>query len=299
MELENAKEQSYIELANAIRPENPVMDKTLVEQRLSKIKQQKYQYYDGNSRVIGSPYKLAGVKNPKFTSPNLTSNAVFYEHSPNLGLSKEDMYKTTANLSHSNSMDNLRGIRKQVHSKQNVPSRLVRQNNVNVKNMTTLDIDIGKNINDIYRNRLMNRWNSAAPLRSQAVENLSENGSQKKSEFSINANRPQSAQKYQEEQRRLDRPAIEAVRPNAPINPTKLYEYNKAAAQRLPPKPPMMKRNGYGSAHKTHRVDDHYQQEVDEFETTQKPRQYVGNVPLSMNNTSKFETFKIYFSVTW
>ena len=157
MELENAKEQSYIELANAIRPENPVMDKTLVEQRLSKIKQQKYQYYDGNSRVIGSPYKLAGVKNPKFTSPNLTSNAVFYEHSPNLGLSKEDMYKTTANLSHSNSMDNLRGIRKQVHSKQNVPSRLVRQNNVNVKNMTTLDIDIGKNINDIYRNRLMNR----------------------------------------------------------------------------------------------------------------------------------------------
>ena len=108
MEGEN-KELTYTEVAKAIRPDTKgPINKTLVENRLTTIKQQKYQYYEGHSNVIGSPYKPNGARNPNFTSPNFLSNSVFYEKIPSLGLSKNDMYKTTTNLLHSSSFEKLK-----------------------------------------------------------------------------------------------------------------------------------------------------------------------------------------------
>lgn len=63
MEFGNHKDLTYTEVANAIRPDakGPI-NKTLVENRLNHIQQQRYQYYDGKSDVIGSPYQYNGVK---------------------------------------------------------------------------------------------------------------------------------------------------------------------------------------------------------------------------------------------
>ena len=108
MELNNHKDLTYTQVANSIRTngKGPI-NKTLVEHRLSMIKPQKYQYYDGPSNIIGAPYCSGGARNTNFTSPSFLSNAVFYEPSPNMGLKKEDMYITSTNLLHSNSFDKL------------------------------------------------------------------------------------------------------------------------------------------------------------------------------------------------
>lgn len=101
MEVENNGNLSYADVASLIRPEQKgPIHKTIVENRLTHIKQQKYQYYDGCSNVVGSPYKQNGVKNSNYTSPNFMSNAVFYDRSSNMALSNAEMYKTTTNLLH-------------------------------------------------------------------------------------------------------------------------------------------------------------------------------------------------------
>lgn len=166
MEVEDNKQLTFTELANAIRPnDRGPIDKTIIENRLGGIKQSLHQYYEGNSRVIGSPYKPTGYKNPQFASPSLISNAVFYEHSPNLGLSKQEMYKTTSNMFHSNSYDRLQTLKCTKPYENPNPLRVVRKNNTNIKNMTTLDIDIGQNINTLYKHSLSARSMSALPER--------------------------------------------------------------------------------------------------------------------------------------
>ena len=112
MDTNNRKELTYTQVANAIRPDakGPI-NKTLVENRLNLIQPQKYQYYDGPSNVIGAPYFTNGARNSNFTSPSFLSNAIFYEPSTNLGLKKQDMYKTSTNLLHSNSFDKLQIVR--------------------------------------------------------------------------------------------------------------------------------------------------------------------------------------------
>ena len=107
MELQN-REMSYSQMAKVMSgdPSGP-MNKTLVENRLNSIQQQKYQYYEGTSSVVGSPFGPNGYKNRKFTSPNFISNSIFYEHSKNLALTKEEMYKTTTGMHHSLSYDKL------------------------------------------------------------------------------------------------------------------------------------------------------------------------------------------------
>jgi len=98
----NQRELPYTHMAKAMSfdPSGP-MDKTLIENRLNNIKQQKYQYYEGSSGVVGSPFRSNGYKNQNFTSPSFVSNSVFYEHSKNLSLPKEQMYQTTNRLHHS------------------------------------------------------------------------------------------------------------------------------------------------------------------------------------------------------
>lgn len=121
MENGNPKDLTYTQVANAIRPDakGPI-HKTLVENRLNMIQPQKYQYYDGPSNVIGAPYYTNGARNSNFTSPNFLSNAVFYEPSSNLGLKRQDMYKTTTNLLHSNSFDKLKIVRDKGQDRINV-----------------------------------------------------------------------------------------------------------------------------------------------------------------------------------
>ena len=107
------KNMSYSQMAKAMSgdPSGP-MNKTFVENRLNQIEQQKYQYYDGNSGVVGSPYFPNGKRNEQFTSPNFVSNAVFYEPSKNLSIPADQMYKTTTAMSHSHSCDRIMKSRK-------------------------------------------------------------------------------------------------------------------------------------------------------------------------------------------
>lgn len=108
MEVSNAKNMSYTELANAIRPERKgPLDGTYMENRLGKVQQQKYQYYDRTSPFRVSPYRDDGARNANFTSPSFLSNAVFYQTSKNLDINKSDMYRTTNILAHSHSCDRL------------------------------------------------------------------------------------------------------------------------------------------------------------------------------------------------
>jgi hypothetical protein len=121
MENSNPKDLTYTQVANALRPDakGPI-NKTLVENRLNMIQPQKYQYYDGPSNVIGTPYYTNGEKNTNFTSPSFLSNAIFYEPSSNLGLKRQDMYRTTTNLLHSNSFDKLKIVRDKGRDRINV-----------------------------------------------------------------------------------------------------------------------------------------------------------------------------------
>ena len=141
------------------RPARPVrrgpIPGTMMEEKINRITPQKYQYYDGASRVIGSPYEQPGRRNNNYTNLSFVSNAVFYEPSKNLGLGKEDMYTTTNNLYQSKSVGrltdglhfhNLKGSRS--------PSRPVRNNNHHRTNMTTLETEMCKNINQIYKERI-------------------------------------------------------------------------------------------------------------------------------------------------
>jgi hypothetical protein len=166
MEVSNHKDLTYTEVANAIRPgtRGPI-NQTMVEHRLSNIRQQKYQYYGGDRSVTESPFKPNGVRNQNFTSPNFLSNAVFYEPSKNLGISKHDMYKTTTNMLHSSSFDKLQAMRDMGDFRISG-----RKNNQNLKNMTTFDVEIGKNISDIYKQRLGNRSSSVAPARDNNIQ---------------------------------------------------------------------------------------------------------------------------------
>ncbi|CAI2362425.1 unnamed protein product [Moneuplotes crassus] len=144
-------------------PSGP-LNKTYVENRLNKIEQQKYQYYDGSSSIVGSPFYPNGKRNSQFTSPNFISNAVFYEPSTNLSLPKDQMYKTTTGMNHSASCDRLMEHRRDqqmtlLHGWSH------RKNNLNIKNMTTYDVEIGTNINQVYMNNLKKRSYSAIPGR--------------------------------------------------------------------------------------------------------------------------------------
>ena len=86
---------------------------------------------------------------------NFVSNAVFYEPSKNLGLDKNDMYTTTNKLHQSKSVDRLPNELPFEYSKYSKsPPRPVRSNNNHIANMTTIDTDLTKNINKIYKDKI-------------------------------------------------------------------------------------------------------------------------------------------------
>ncbi|CAI2362464.1 unnamed protein product [Moneuplotes crassus] len=156
---------SYSQMAKAIDGESAgPLSKTYVENRLNKISQQKYQYYQGSSSIVGAPYCPNGQKNNKFASPSFISNSIFYEPGRNLGIPKDQMYKTTTGLNHSASYDKLL-----LHKNEQEPSLPLgwsnRRNNLNLKNMTTLDVQIGENINKLYMKNIKHRAQSAVPAR--------------------------------------------------------------------------------------------------------------------------------------
>lgn len=89
---------------------------------------------------------------------------MFYEVSNNLRVPKNEMYKTTTNMLQSNSFDKL-----QIVSDDGGHKRNVRGNNNNITNMTTFDVEIGKNINKIYKERIKMRSVSETPQISKKV----------------------------------------------------------------------------------------------------------------------------------
>lgn len=134
-------EISYNEHEGFIKPK--VNDPVYAQNRLFQITPQKYQYYDGCSNAIGSPFINYGKKNNNYTSMSFVSNAVFYEHSPNLGLNKDDMYTTTNKLHQSKSVERLGDELRYKNLKgSKSPSRPVPRNNHNRTNMTTIDTDL-------------------------------------------------------------------------------------------------------------------------------------------------------------
>jgi hypothetical protein len=69
------------------------LDEVYVEDRFTKTITQPLMCYS-DKRVIDSPYR-DGAKNLRYASPNYVSNAVFYDQTSNLSLSKSEMYRTT------------------------------------------------------------------------------------------------------------------------------------------------------------------------------------------------------------
>ena len=123
--------------------------------------------------MVGSPFEQSGKKNQNYTSPSFVSNAIFYEHSPNLSLSKKDMYTTTNRLNQSKSVGRLNeGLHFQSFQGANSPIRPMRNNNHHRTNMTTIDNDMCKNINEIYREkfgmRSMSTMKSSRPKTPQS-----------------------------------------------------------------------------------------------------------------------------------
>jgi hypothetical protein len=132
-----------------------VHDPVYNQNRITNITPQKYQYYKGCSNALGSPFLGYGKKNNDFTSPNFVSNSIFYEHSKNLGLKKDDMYTTTNKLHQSKSVEHLNDeLRFNCLTGSKSPQRPVPKNNHNRTNMTTIDTALGKNINEIYKQKI-------------------------------------------------------------------------------------------------------------------------------------------------
>ena len=147
------KEISYNEHEGFVR--SKVHDPVYNQNRITKITPQKYQYYDGRSNAVGTPYLYYGKKNPNFTSLNFVSNSIFYEPSKNLGIHANDMYTTTNKLHQSKSAERLdNNLRVKYLAGSKSPERAVPKNNHNRTNMTTIDTVFGKNINEIYKKKL-------------------------------------------------------------------------------------------------------------------------------------------------
>lgn len=84
-----------------------------------------------------------GVRNPRFKHPNLASNLVFYETSPNMRDVQESQFKTTTHLMHSlgNSKFNVvKPIKREFMVNGNVAERLTRENTKNLKNKSSFEL---------------------------------------------------------------------------------------------------------------------------------------------------------------
>lgn len=156
-------EISYQEHEHWVKPirRGPV-EGTYVENKMNNVTPQKYQYYDGRSGVIGAPYEQSGKRNQSYTSLSFVSNAIFYDHSPNLGLGIDDMYTTTNKLVQSKSVERLKEFRDIENMKSPFQRKIASYKpKTNVRtNMTTMENDLGNNINQIYKEKLGIKSNS-------------------------------------------------------------------------------------------------------------------------------------------
>lgn len=158
MDPRGIQEISYNEKDMFVKPirKGPIAG-DVMEHKFNQLTPQKYQYYDGAANVIGTPYQQSGRRNKNFTSLSFVSNSVFYEPAKNLGLSKQDMYTTTNKLHQSKSVERLPGTGDlRCHNLQGnrSPDMPVRHNNHHRTNMTTIDTEFGKNLNNIYKEKL-------------------------------------------------------------------------------------------------------------------------------------------------
>ena len=138
------------------------MPGTLLEEKLRKSTPQKYQFYDGKSNVIGSPFEAPGKRNQNYTSYSFVSNAIFYDHQSNLGLKPGEMYITTNKLAQSKSMERLPGNLEE----QNLARGQKTRSNIRT-NMTTMENDFGGRLNDIYKQKLGMKQGFSKDNRSQ------------------------------------------------------------------------------------------------------------------------------------
>lgn len=84
-----------------------------------------------------------GVKNPRFKHPNLASNLVFYETSPNMRDIQEKQFMTTSNLMHSlggSKFSFVQPIKREFMVNGNVAERLTRENTKNLKNTSSFEL---------------------------------------------------------------------------------------------------------------------------------------------------------------
>ncbi|CAI2360035.1 unnamed protein product [Moneuplotes crassus] len=127
---------------------------SIIEQKVERLTPQKYQYYDGNSAVVGSPFNETGSRNNDFTSKSFVSNSIFYEHHKP-GYATSDMYLTMSNLHQSRSVER-QSPGKQLRREGGTPTKIESfrpKSKVNT-NMTTMKNDFVGNIHDIYKVKL-------------------------------------------------------------------------------------------------------------------------------------------------
>lgn len=132
------------------------LSRTAVERKMISRTPQKYQYYDGNSAVVGSPFDNRGKRNKNFVTKNFISNSVFYNHQKD-GYDRNNMYTTTNGFHLSKSVERMQ---------QPSPPPLARDKSAPKKleyfrpktslntNMTTMQNDFVGNIHQIYRQKL-------------------------------------------------------------------------------------------------------------------------------------------------
>lgn len=74
------------------------IDAAIIEDRFKKTLTEPLVCYN-NLRAIDSPYR-GGEKNLRYSSPNYISNALFYDQTSNLSITKNEMYQTTSQSYH-------------------------------------------------------------------------------------------------------------------------------------------------------------------------------------------------------
>lgn len=109
-------------------------------------KQQKEQIAAGATRMNSTLYSQPtqhGIKNTRFRHPNLASNVVFYETSPNMRQPETDAFVSTSNLMHSLSASKFavgQQFKRTFVANGNVTERLTRRNTSNLKNKSSFDL---------------------------------------------------------------------------------------------------------------------------------------------------------------